>query len=171
MQIGQDMVVSLHYRLHIDDGESGKTFKEETSDKHPLVFLFGHQSMLPKFEEGITGLKAGEKFEFFIDFENAYGDYDERKITKLPKTAFKGQDGKISKDMLKVGRVVPMSDDKGNRLQATIIKVDFSGVKVDLNHALAGYDLYFEGEILEVRPATAEEIDHGHVHGPGGHHH
>jgi FKBP-type peptidyl-prolyl cis-trans isomerase SlyD len=171
MEVAKDMVVSLRYRLHVDDGESGKQFKEETTKEHPFVFLYGHQSLLPQFEENIKGLKVGDTFEFFIDYENAYGDFEEEKITYLPRTAFKGQDGKIDKNLMRAGRVIPMTDGKGNHLQATVLKVELARVKVDFNHPLAGYDLYFEGEILDVRKAEPEEIDHGHVHGPGGHHH
>jgi FKBP-type peptidyl-prolyl cis-trans isomerase SlyD len=64
-----------------------------------------------------------------------------------------------------------MRDSNGNHVHGTVMKVEFNRVQMDFNHPLAGYDLYFEGEILEIRPATPEEIDHGHVHGPGGHHH
>lgn len=171
MTVDKDMVVSLSYRLHVDDGESGKEFREETTEKNPLVFLFGHDNLLPKFEEHIKGLKKGDKFEFSLDFENAYGDYDENKVTFLPKTAFKDEKGKIMKDMLKVGKSIPMRDEKGHHLHGTVIKVEFNRVEMDFNHPLAGFDLFFEGEILDIRQAEAEEIAHGHVHGPGGHHH
>jgi FKBP-type peptidyl-prolyl cis-trans isomerase SlyD len=171
MQVGNDMVVTLRYRLHADDGDSGWQFMEETTEKNPMVFLYGHQSLLPPFEEAIKGLKVGDTFGFTIDFENAYGDYDERKLVSLPKTSFKDEKGRINKDLMKVGKVVPMTDNKGNHLHGTVVKVTLGSVEMDFNHKLAGYDLQFEGEILALRPATPEEIDHGHVHGPGGHHH
>jgi FKBP-type peptidyl-prolyl cis-trans isomerase SlyD len=171
MQVQNDMVVSLSYRLHVDDGESGKQFLEEATDKKPMVFLYGHQSILPKFEEEIKGLKVGDTFNFFIDFENAYGDYDERKLVSLPKTSFKDEKGRINKDLMKVGKVVPMTDSKGNHMHGTVMKVTLGSVEMDFNHKLAGYDLYFEGKVLDLRQAEPEEIAHGHVHGPGGHQH
>lgn len=171
MKVAKNTVVSLSYRLYVDDGESGKEFREETTDKAPMVFLFGHQGMLPRFEESIADLQEGDSFGFSIGWEDAYGDYDEERITYLPKSSFKDDRGKIMKDQLRTGRVIPMTDGKGNHLHATILKVEMGRVKVDLNHPLAGYDLHFEGRILHVREADEVEIAHGHVHGPGGHHH
>jgi len=171
MEVRKDHVVSLSYRLYVDDGETGKVFREEASKAHPLVLLYGHQPLLKKFDEAILEKKAGEAFTVEIGFEEAYGDYDENHTTYLPKSAFKDRNGKVNKELLKVGKVVSLRDKEGNPMQATLIKVEPLRVKVDLNHPLAGYDLYFEGEILNVRPAEAEEIEHGHVHGPGGHQH
>lgn len=171
MDVQKDHVVSLSYRLFVDDGESGRVFREEASKEHPLVLLYGHQPLLKKFDEALLGKKAGDRFEVEIGYEEAYGDYEEDKTTYLPKRAFKDRDGKVNKELLKVGKVVSLRDEQGNPMRATILKVEPLRVKVDLNHPLAGFDLYFEGEILQVRPAEPEEIEHGHVHGPGGHQH
>ncbi|MAN86787.1 MAG: peptidylprolyl isomerase [Algoriphagus sp.] len=166
----KDKVVSIAYTLKVDDGESGQELFEEVGEAQAFPFLFGHQNVLPKLEEVLSGKKAGDTFSVFIVFENGYGDYDENKKVIIPKANFK-EDGKKNKDILKVGRVIPMQDDKGNQMRGEIIKVDYRGVHMDFNPPLAGYDLYFEGKIVAIREAEKEEIEHGHVHGPGGHHH
>jgi FKBP-type peptidyl-prolyl cis-trans isomerase SlyD len=171
MEVQKDKVVGLTYRLYVDDGESGKEFREEATKERPLVFLYGHQPLLKKFEEAILGKKAGDRFTVEIGYDDAYGDYDESRITYLPKTSFKDRNGKVMKDLLKVGNVVSLRNDKGNPVRATILRLEPLRVQVDLNHPLAGFDLSFEGEIIHVRNAEPEEIDHGHVHGPGGYHH
>ena len=80
-------------------------------------------------------------------------------------------DGEVRKDMLNIGQVVPMQDQNGNPLNGTVMEVADDKVKMDFNHMLAGKELNFTGEILEVREATQAELDHGHVHGPDGHEH
>ncbi|WP_291784515.1 FKBP-type peptidyl-prolyl cis-trans isomerase [Cecembia sp.] len=170
MIVEKNKVIALSYELHVDDGETGKTFFESVSKEKPFYFLFGTGNILPKLEEAIEGKSAGEGFEVFIDYENAYGDYDESKRVIVPKSNFK-EDGKKQKDLLKVGKVIPMQDDQGNQLRGEILKIDYKGVHMDFNSPLAGLDLYFKGEIVFIREADPEEIDHGHVHGPGGHQH
>lgn len=170
MIVEKNKVVALSYELHVDDGETGKEFFESVSKEKPFYFLFGTGNILPKLEEAIEGKIAGESFEVFIDYENAYGDYDEGKRVIVPKSNFK-EDGKKQKELLKVGKVIPMQDDQGNQLRGEIIKIDYKGVHMDFNSPLAGLDLYFKGEIVSIREADPEEIDHGHVHGPGGHQH
>ena len=170
MIVEKNKVIALSYELHVDDGETGKTFFESVSKEKPFYFLFGTGNILPKLEEAIEGKSAGEGFEVFIDYENAYGDYDESKRVIVPKSNFK-EDGKKQKDLLKIGKVIPMQDDQGNQLRGEILKIDYKGVHMDFNSPLAGLDLYFKGEIVSIREADPEEIDHGHVHGPGGHQH
>ena len=170
MKAENNKVVSVAYELHVDDGENGKEFREKVTKEEPFPFLFGAGNVLPALEEAIAGKSVGETFEVFIDFENAYGDYDESRKVIIPKSNFK-EEGKKNKDLLKVGKVIPMKDDQGNHLRGEIIKVDYKGVHMDFNSPLAGFDLYFKGEIVEIRDALPEEIEHGHVHGPGGHQH
>lgn len=170
MKVENNKVVSVAYELHVDDGENGKEFFEKVGKENAFEFLFGTGHVLPALEAALAGKSAGDSFEVFIDFENGYGDYDESKKAVLPKSRFK-EEGKKNKDLLKVGKVIPMQDDKGNQLRGEITKIDFKGVHMDFNSPLAGLDLYFSGEIVAVREASPEEIDHGHVHGPGGHQH
>jgi FKBP-type peptidyl-prolyl cis-trans isomerase SlyD len=145
-------------------------FFEKTEKENPFTFLYGTGSLLPDFENNISGLKSGDSFDFSIAYDEAYGDYDEEKVVSVPKTAFK-VDGKMNEDIIRMGNVIPMQDSEGNHLQGEIVGIDFSSVQMDFNHPLAGMDLYFKGEIVEVRDAQPEELEHGHVHGPGGHHH
>jgi FKBP-type peptidyl-prolyl cis-trans isomerase SlyD len=85
--------------------------------------------------------------------------------------AFIGQDGKIEEGLLKVNHILPMMDSEGNRVEGIIREIGIEKVKMDFNHPLAGKDLHFVGRVETIREANQEELDHGHVHGPGGHHH
>lgn len=170
MKAEKGKVVSVAYELHVDDGENGKEFMEKVTREEPFYFLFGAGNVLPALEEALSGKGEGDSFEVFIDFENGYGDYEEEKKVIVPKSAFK-EEGKKNKDILKVGNVIPMKDDQGNQMRGEVVKVDYKGVHMDFNSPLAGMDLYFKGEIVEVRDPEPEEIEHGHVHGPGAHHH
>jgi FKBP-type peptidyl-prolyl cis-trans isomerase SlyD len=170
MKVEKDKVVGISYDLKVDDGESGMQPWENVPENAPFLFLVGSDSVFPKFEESLLGKEIGDTFEVFIDFENAYGDYFEERRTIIPKANFK-QEGKKSQDLLKVGKVIPMQDDKGNQIKGEITKIDYLGVHMDFNPPLAGHDLLFKGKIISVRDAEPEEISHGHVHGPGGHQH
>lgn len=170
MIIEKNKVVAITYELHVDDGENGKEFFEKVEKTAPFHFLFGTGHILPKLEAALEGKSAGDTFEVFIDYENGYGDYDEGKKTIVPKANFK-EEGKKEKELLRIGKVITMQDDKGNQHRGEIIKVDYKGVHMDFNPPLAGFDLYFSGEIVLVREAEKEEIEHGHVHGSGGHQH
>ncbi len=170
MTIEKDKVVAVAYSLKVDDGESGPKHYEDVTEDQPFYFLFGAGGVFVKFEEALLGKSVGDTFSVFIDFENGYGDYEEDKKVIIPKSNFK-EDGKKNKSILRVGNVIPMQDDKGNQMRGEVLKVDYQGVHMDFNPPLAGFDLYFEGKIVEIRDAEPEEISHGHVHGPGGHAH
>ncbi|MDX2246358.1 MAG: FKBP-type peptidyl-prolyl cis-trans isomerase [Bacteroidia bacterium] len=168
MTISPQKVVSITYQLRLDtvDGE----FVEEVTLEEPLVFLFGAGNMLPAFEDNLEGLSTGDAFNFSLSSIDAYGELNEDAIIELPKGAFM-VDGVLAEDMLVLGNIVPMRDQDGNTLRGRIISMDDSIVEMDFNHPLAGRDLFFQGEIVQIRPATREEIAHGHVHGHGGVHH
>lgn len=170
MKAEKDKVVAVSYTLKVDDGESGQELFETVSEDKPFYFLFGHSNIFPKLEDAVLGKEAGDSFSVFIDFEDGYGDYDDSKKVIIPKANFK-EEGKKNKDLLRIGSVIPMKDDKGNQMRGEIMKVDYLGVHMDFNPPLAGYDLYFEGKIISIREAQAVEIEHGHVHGPEGNHH
>lgn len=170
MKADKDKVVSIAYELYVNDGELENVFMERIPKEKPFPFLVGAGNILPALEEEILGKSAGDTFDVFIDFENGFGDYDEGKKVIVPKSAFK-EEGKKGKSIPKVGDRVPMKDDQGNQLEGEVLKVDYKGVHMDFNAPLAGMDLHFKGELVDIRDATPEEIDHGHAHGPGGHHH
>ncbi len=168
MVIEQNTVVSLHYRL-TESTVTGELV-EETFGSEPLVFLFGAGQMIPEFERQLAGKAAGDQFAFGIKSDEAYGPHDPNAVVPLPMSTFE-VDGEVDAEMLEIGTVIPMSDDQGNRLNGIVKEVNSEEVVIDFNHPMAGTDLYFTGTIESLRAATAEEVEHGHVHGPGGHHH
>ena len=168
MQITKNTVVSLSYVLKRDDA-NGEII-EETKAGDPLVFLYGNGQMLPKFEEYLSTLSAGDTFEFTLTSDDAYGEMDPDAIIDLEKSIFT-VDGKTDDEMLSIGNVIPMRDDQDHMLQGIVVSVTDDLVRMDFNHPMAGNMLHFKGSVIEVRPATDEELSHGHAHGAGGHHH
>jgi FKBP-type peptidyl-prolyl cis-trans isomerase SlyD len=168
MQISANKVVTLKYTL--SNHSTGEQI-EETNETNPLVFLYGVGGLIPEFEQNLAAKTAGDAFDFHIIAVNAYGDHDPQHMAMIPTNIFHDEEGKFDEQMFHVGALVPMSDNDGNQLRGKIVEVDEENVKMDFNHPLAGTDLHFAGEVLEVREATADEIEHGHVHGPNGHQH
>ncbi|MDH5475439.1 MAG: peptidylprolyl isomerase [Cyclobacteriaceae bacterium] len=167
MEINNNKVVSIIYNLHHNDKEG--ELMQEVKTSNPYVFLFGSKQVLPEFETNLDGKKKGDQFSFSIKSDDSYGDRDEEQIADLPINIFM-VDGKLA-EPVKVGHYVPLNDKDGNAMQGLVLEITEEHVKIDFNHPMAGMDLYFEGEINDVREATTEEIEHGHVHGPEGHQH
>jgi len=165
MKIQPRHVVSLTYDLYVDQQDGSEALQESATEEQPLTFLYGTGQMLPKFEENLAELSTGDSYEFRLSAEDAYGNYDEEAVANLPKEMFNGG------DIPEVGSIVPLQDNNGNRFQGQVVSVADDSVIVDLNHPMAGQQLHFKGNILNVRPATPEELSHGHAHGPDGHHH
>jgi FKBP-type peptidyl-prolyl cis-trans isomerase SlyD len=160
MVIDKQKVVSVTYQLSVNDfdGEVVETVNKEK----PLTFLYGVGNMLEKFEENIKGLTEGESFNFKIPSEEAYGEASEDAIVNLPIDTFKIE-GEIDQELLKVGNYIPMQDQEGNRLDGIVLEVGDEQVKMDFNHPLAGDDLCFKGEVINVREATENELNQGYV--------
>ena len=165
MKIDNKQVVSVTYDLYITE-EGDKKHVESATIERPLVFLYGVGMMLPKFEENLKGLSIGDNYAFSLAAGDAYGEYDEAAVVSLPKDMFTNQGG-----LPEPGAVLPLQDNQGNQFQGRVVSIAEDAVLVDLNHPMAGHELHFNGTIQDVRPATQEELDHGHVHGEGGHHH
>lgn len=165
MKIKKHMVPSVTYTLTVD----GKVVDKAGTD-HPLTFIQGIGMMVPGFEKNLEGLMAGQSYEFTLKPDEAYGEYEKEALVKLPLSAFT-VDGVVKSEFMEVGKTVPMQDQHGHPMNGVVVAVDKESVTMDFNHALAGKQLHFTGEILNVRAATADELDHGHIHGPGGHHH
>ncbi len=161
MTITKDKVVTLTYQLRVDNKEGDVI--ETVEKEKPFVFLYGAGLMLPKFEENLNGLKAGDDFEFILKCEDAYGLATEEAVMDLPKNIFEVE-GKIEDGLLAEGNVIPMQNQEGHKFNGVIVEVGEETVKMDFNHPLAGDDLHFKGNIIEIRDASKEEIDHGHVH-------
>jgi FKBP-type peptidyl-prolyl cis-trans isomerase SlyD len=172
MIIENKKVVSLNYVLTTPTAEKGgEELIEKTTTENPFVFLYGAGGLLEQFESELKSLKVGDAFDFIIDAKNAYGLSHSDHIVEIPKTAFQDKDGNIDEEMVNEGNVLPMVDHEGNRMEGLIVGITETSIKMDFNHPLAGKDLHFKGEVLEVRDASEEEIAHGHVHGAQGHQH
>lgn len=160
MKIEKDRVVRFHYAV----AESGAESVENSKDKgQPLAILFGRGHIIPGLEKAMDGREAGESFKASVAADDAYGEKREGMNQRIPKKHFGAQ-------KLEAGMQVVLQTNFGPRA-VTIEKVGMSVVDVDLNHPMAGKDLDFDIEIVEVREASAEELQHGHVHGEGGHAH
>lgn len=148
MKIDNGKQVELHYILHVDspDGE----IEEQTVGREPLKFVFGEDPMLPKFEQAVLGLVAGEKFTVSIPSSEAYGDEDEELYMEFPKSEFIGEDGEWDDELFAEGEVIPMETPDGQTVQGVVSEVKLNSIVIDFNHPLAGEDLYFEGEVVAV---------------------
>jgi FKBP-type peptidyl-prolyl cis-trans isomerase SlyD len=161
----KDRVVSIVYELR--EGSSEGEVVEALTPDNPLTFLFGTGGLLPKFEENLNGLSSGDRFEFLLRSEDAYGPVVESAIVHVPQSVFE-INGTIDENLMRIGNTVPMMDAEGRRLNGKILAIEGEAVKMDFNHPMAGNDLFFKGRITEIRKATEEEMAHGHVHGHGG---
>jgi len=158
MKITANKSVSAEYELYVDgDVEGELELMEKATPEQPLSFIYGVGMMLPKFEENLFGLSAGEKFDFVISTEDGYGLYEDENVFDLDRAIFE-IDGKLDEEMVFEGNVVPLMDNEGNRINAQVVSVSDTHVKVDLNHPLAGENLHFKGTVLEVREATEKEL-------------
>ena len=164
MKIEKDRVVRFHYAVNEAAAHaSGETAIETSKDREPLAILFGHGNIIPGLEKAMEGKEAGDSFGADVVAADAYGELREGLSQRVPKKHFGNQ-------RLEPGRQVVLNTNFGPRA-VTIQKVGMSVVDIDLNHPMAGKDLHFDVEIVEVREASAEELEHGHVHGDGGHAH
>ncbi len=164
MVVTKNKVVSLTYELRIDNNE-GKVI--ETVDQNsPLTFIYGTGSLLPKFEDYLQGLKVGDGFDFNLTSRDAYGEFDESSVMQIPLAAFE-INGIVDFELVKVGNKIPMQDGEGHRLTGLVKSIGTDSVTMDFNHPLAGNNLFFKGEIQEIRQATEEELTHGHAHYEG----
>lgn len=159
MKIEKDRVVRFHYTV----SEAGQEPIESSRDRDPLAILIGHGNIIPGLENAMMDKQAGDSFGADVTAADAYGEYREGMTQRVPKKHF-------GETRLQPGMQVVLQTNFGARA-VTVQKVGMSVVDVDLNHPMAGKDLHFDVEIVEVREAKPEEIEHGHVHGDGGHHH
>lgn len=151
MKVQKGKMVAVQYRLHAD-GPEGELIEETTNDA-PLEFIFGHEDLLEHFEAALLDKQAGDAFEVLIKADDAYGEEDEEAIVEMPISTFV-VDGELDTEMLQEGEMVPMVDEDGNELLGVVVEVDEDNVVLDFNHPLAGLDLYFKGNVVEVRDAT-----------------
>ncbi|MBS0396493.1 MAG: peptidylprolyl isomerase [Proteobacteria bacterium] len=159
MLVARDTVVTIHYTLKNDAGE----VLDSSAGGDPLAYIHGGGNIIAGLEEALEGKSAGEKLAVAVPAAKAYGEHDPSLIQQVPRRAFQGTD-------VRAGMRFTAQTEHGPR-QVVVTRVIGDMVTVDGNHPLAGQSLNFDVEIAEVRAASAEELAHGHVHGPGGHHH
>jgi FKBP-type peptidyl-prolyl cis-trans isomerase SlyD len=159
MQIAKHTVVSIHYTLRNDEG----TVLDSSTGKDPLHYIQGIGNLIAGMEEGLEGKQKGDKLEIKVSPEKGYGERNDDLIQKVPRSSFGDQD-------VRPGMQFQAQSSQGAQV-VTVTEVGLENITVDGNHPLAGVPLNFSVEVMEVRSATKDELDHGHVHGPGGHHH
>jgi len=160
MKAARDTVVTMHYTLTDDSGEVLDT----SSGREPLAYLHGHGNIIPGLEAALENATAGHSASVTVDADQGYGEINKDLI-------FEAKREHLPDDLNLVPGERVYADTPNGPIGFTIMSVTDTGAMLDGNHPLAGKRLHFEVEIIEVRAATAEELTHGHVHGPGGHHH
>jgi FKBP-type peptidyl-prolyl cis-trans isomerase SlyD len=160
MQIAKNSVVLIDYTLTGPDGN----VIDSSVGKQPLPYLHGTGNLIVGLEKALEGKTAGDSLKVTIPPEEAYGVRDDKLVQVVNKSAFQGVPN------LSVGQQFRSQTPTGNAV-VTVTKIEGDNITVDANHALAGVPLTFDVAIKEVRKASQEELAHGHVHGPGGHHH
>jgi FKBP-type peptidyl-prolyl cis-trans isomerase SlyD len=153
MEIGNERVVSIHYTLKDDSG----TVLDSSSDGDPLQYIHGAGNIIPGLEGALEGAQPGARLDVQVKAADGYGDRDDSLIMTVDRSAFEGVEAP------EVGMRFRGRTNVGEQI-FTITGVEGDRVTVDGNHPLAGVDLNFEVEVKEVREATQEELDHGHVH-------
>lgn len=155
MTIAINKMVKLSYTLRSNNNQG--EIIEETSPEMPLQFVFGMGTMLPMFESNLAGMKQGENFEMSLAANDAYGEIDEDAIVELDKEVFM-VNGIFEEERFTQGAQIPMQTADGQRLNGIVTGAGENSLTMDFNHPLAGMDLHFTGNIIEVRDATEEEL-------------
>ena len=160
MQIAKNSVVTIDYTLTDDSGD----VVDSSKGGEPLAYIHGIGQIIPGLENALEGKSTGDDVSVSIAPAEGYGDYNEGLIQVVPREMFQGV------DTIEPGMQFHAQTNEGFQT-ITVTKVDGEDITIDGNHPLAGKNLNFEVSIKDVREASEEELDHGHVHGPGGHQH
>ena len=153
--ISENLVVGFHYTLTLENGE----VIDQSEAGSPLYYLHGHENIIPGLEKQLVGLKTGAKRRVVVSPGEAYGDFDEDGFHTLDRNLFPAD------FEIELGMLLHLNDDESNEeMEAFVHEITEDEVVLDTNHPLAGETLIFEVEIVDIRPATAEEIEHGHAH-------
>ncbi|HYQ81040.1 MAG TPA: peptidylprolyl isomerase [Anaeromyxobacteraceae bacterium] len=160
MKIAKGSVVAVDYRLHLGDGVTVDA--SETGE--PLHYIHGEGQIVPGLERALEGLEIGSTRAVVVSPEDGYGDYDPKGLQEVSHDAFGGRLPEVGGQYLARGP-------EGETVPFSVKEIRDATVLVDLNHPLAGRTLHFDVTVREVREATPEELEHGHVHGPQGHEH
>lgn len=160
MQIEASKVVTLNYTLTDEQG----TIIDQSNDGN-FAYLHGANNIIPGLENALAGKSAGDSLEVSVDPTEGYGERDPAKTQTVPRNMFP-EDATIE-----IGMQFHAQGPNGETLVVTVVAAEGDTVTVDGNHPLAGMQLNFAVEVMDVREASAEELEHGHVHGPAGHNH
>ena len=160
MQVSEHKVVTLKYEVVDEQGQ----LVDRSEDDGPLAYIHGNGQLIFGLETSLTGHVQGEKLSIDVPPDQGYGERDENGIQKVSRSQFDNG------DEIEAGMQFETQDDEEHQI-VTVVGVEGDEITLDTNHQLAGMTLHFKVEIVEVRDATPEELDHKHVHGPGGHHH
>jgi len=161
MTIENNKVVTLEFT--VKNADTNEVI-ESSEGGDPLLYLHGHSNLVPGLEKELAGKQVGDKYDVTVSPEEGYGVRDESLVQEVPKEAFQGVEN------IEVGMAFTADGPQGP-VVVEVTKIEGETVTIDANHPLADVTLGFSGEIKDIREASKEELDHGHVHGPGGHHH
>ena len=164
--VDQDSVVSVNYTGTFP--ESGDIF-DSSEGRNPLTFLVGHKQMIPGFEQEMLGAAVGETRKFTLAPDQAYGEKEEAAIQDVQRSEF--PDTVDVKQAFEDGVPLSAYNEQGQPMQFYISAIEGDIVKIDFNHPMAGKTLHFSVNVVAIREATSEELEHGHAHGPDDHHH
>ncbi|NQZ57804.1 MAG: peptidylprolyl isomerase [Lentisphaeraceae bacterium] len=156
MKVTKDAAITIEFVMKNQEGEVVDTTADE-----PLVYLHGHENIMPALEAAIDGLAVGDAFTAELSVKESFGEKDEELVYTATRADFE-------EEVLEVGMDFDGVDEDGELVIATVISIEGDDIIMDENHPLAGMALSFEGKVLEVRAATEEELEHGHIHGHGG---
>lgn len=154
MKIENQKFVAISYTLTVDGQVADQATKEA-----PLQFVHGIGMLLPKFEEYLVGLEAGDHYKFTLSPEEGYGVKNPNMVIDVPKPAFE-INGQIEEGLLTIGNRIPMMTQMGQPVIGVVVEVSDEAVKMDFNHPMADKTLNFEGEVVEVREATDDDYPH-----------
>lgn len=161
MESNKNKFIRVSYSLYdtTKEGDGNEVLIEKTDDQRPFIFVSGMGATLPAFENEILKCEQGEEFDFELTPDQAYGEHIEERVIELDKQIFT-VNGQFDAQHVKVGAILPLQNEDGNRFLGLVLAISDDKVKIDLNHPLSGKRLNFCGEILESRDATAEEVAH-----------
>lgn len=159
LNVQDDLVITLDYILTVD----GEIY-DRSEEGEPIDILQGHRQIIPGLEQALYGLQVDDSLEVDIEPDDGYGEEDEQAYAAIPRHEFPEE------IPLEIGVELQLRDKDGDELEAFIEAIDDEIVRLNFNHPLAGKRLHFWVKILGIRPATDEELEHGHAHAAGGHH-
>ncbi|GAA4820672.1 FKBP-type peptidyl-prolyl cis-trans isomerase [Algivirga pacifica] len=162
MKVEKDKVIVITY--YLSEGSPEGEMIQVVDKDEPFEFLFGHENVLPIFEKELEGVSKGHQFSFGIKAEDGYGERQDNAVVTIPKSVFNIEGEAASEELLQVGNVLPMVGPEEMPMDGLIIEVKDDSVVMDFNHPLAGIDLHFEGEVIDIREATEDELSNDGIY-------